>query len=65
MKVGTKTEPLKVRGLARFDRLGNTKLKRSKQTTGAHSKSKMKTNGVKGKGKIAESDNSTSSHLFE
>ena len=55
MKVGTKTEPLKVRGLATFDRLGNAKLKRSKKTTGAHSKSKTKTNGVKEKGKITES----------
>ena len=51
MKVGTKTKPLKVRGLATFDRLGNAKLKRSKKTTGAHSKSKTKTNGVKEKGK--------------
>ena len=55
MKVGTKTEPLKVRGLATFDRLGNAKLKRSKKTTGAHSESKTKTSGVKEKGEITES----------
>ena len=45
------TEPLKVRGLATFDRLDNAKLKRSKKTTGAHSKLKTKTNGVKEKRK--------------
>ena len=55
MKVGTKTEPLKVRGLATFDRFGNAKLKWSKKTTGAHFKSKTKTNGVKEKEKITES----------
>ena len=46
MKVGTKTEPLKVRGLATFDRLENSKLKRSKKTTGARSRSKTKKNAV-------------------
>ena len=35
MKVGTKTEPLKVRGHATVARLDNAKMKRSKKTTGA------------------------------
>ena len=78
MKVGTKTEHLKARGLATFDRLGNAKLKRSKKTTGAHSKSKTKTQTVskkRGKSQNHIDDNtvrhqprtmySTSSHLLE
>ena len=64
MKIGTKTELLKVRGLATFDRLGNAKLKRSKKTIGAHSKSKTKTSGVKEKGKSQNHiDNNTIRHL--
>ena len=41
MKVGTKMEPLKGRGMSTFDRLHNAKLKSSKNTTGLRSAAKM------------------------